>query len=273
MKKLTLFLLALVYSALLNAQDTIPNAGFENWYSSTLPYHWNTTNQFLPPGVFTVSRFDTAAAGNYAMKLETINLDDMLIPGVSTLGGIELGYTYGGIPFTGRPVKLKGFVKHPSSGDEVLIFAEFRKEGELIGQAFWSTTDSLGSFTSFEVYTSWMSPADPDTMNITIVTDSFFKGSMLLVDELSFEYLPTSTTEIDDDLFIAYPNPVIDKLCINSPAPVKSISVCDLQGRSLFFKRPTDDFDFIHFGAFPGGTYFIRVETNNGLYSRTIIKH
>ena len=113
----------------IQAQDTIPNGSFENWNSSTSPEIWHTVNELLPPGSITCNKTSNSYEGSYALSMKTIDLGGMNVPAVATLGTVGMGFTEGGIPFTGRPESLTGYFKHPSSGDFVMLIVQFFNKG------------------------------------------------------------------------------------------------------------------------------------------------
>jgi hypothetical protein len=163
--------MAILFSGNIFAQDTLPNPDFEQWITNTIPNSWSSTNTLLPPGNIVCFRTTNSQTGNYAVQLKTIDLDGMAVPGVLTLGYVGMGFTAGGIAFTQKPLSLKGYIRHPSYGDEVMIIAEFYKNGNQIGSGFWSTTDSIGDYTEFVAPIVFQSMDTPDTLNITIITD------------------------------------------------------------------------------------------------------
>lgn len=189
-------------------QDTIPNHNFENWINIYHPVNWETTNLLLPPGFTNCAQSSNSYTGDYAISLETIDVDGMLVPGVATIGKLELFSTKGGIPYTAKPEALKGFYLHPTSGDEILIGVEFFKEGNAIGGGLWTSTDSVSDYTPFYIPITFYSYQTPDTLNITIVTDQFKEGSSVLIDGLEMEFQTTQINETTNQRKTrCYPNP------------------------------------------------------------------
>lgn len=189
-------------------QDTIPNHNFENWYTNVHPENWETTNLLLPIGVNNCYRSENSFSGTYAISLETIDMDGLIVPGVATLGTLGFNNSTGGISFSAKPIALKGYYIHPSSGDEVLIGVEFFKDGVEIGDGQWTTTDSTGDYSEFVIPITFYSNQIPDTLNITILTDQYDVGSKLIVDNLEMEYQSTGVSSINDkNEVLCYPNP------------------------------------------------------------------
>lgn len=209
MKKTLITSILIVFTLSVSfGQDTIPNNSFENWITFDTPKNWQTTNLLLPLGVNNCSQSTDSHTGMYALFMETINLDGLIVPGVATLGTIQFNATTGGVPFDSKPVALKGFYKHPSAGNLALIGVEFFKDGIEIGDASWTITDSVSDYIEFSIPITYYSNLNPDTLNITILTDQFLEGNSLLIDDLEFVY---ETAEVQvynmGNKVISYPNP------------------------------------------------------------------
>ena len=64
-----------------------------------------------------------------------------------------------------------------------------------------------------------------------------------------------------------YPNPASDNILINyGGAEVTSIKIIDMTGRTLFEVTPSQDLTQIKLDRFESGSYFVRLELNNGQY-------
>ncbi|MCB2221623.1 MAG: T9SS type A sorting domain-containing protein [Bacteroidetes bacterium] len=275
MKKLAAFLLV-IFAIHSYAQDIIPNGGFENWAGFNVPAQWQTTNQFMPPGIFTIQKSDSAFEGNFAMEMETIDLDGMLVPGVATLGILEIGSTHGGIPFTARPLSLSGYVKHPSQGDEVMLYIEFLKNGSTIGSGFWSTTDSIGSYSLFQAPITFFSSEDPDTMNITILTDPFGPGSKLYIDGLKLNYpLTEISSKKENENLRIYPNPATNHITVSlEHAAVHSIRIIDMKEVEIKNIKVNEHEKMkINVENLPHGLYFLIIETDQTAIREKLIKY
>lgn len=216
------------------AQDSIPNKDFEYWSNNTTPIHWNTVNDLLPPGIHSVSRSSAAHSGSYAMQLKTVDIGGgQAILGVASLGIVDYGFTYGGVPFVDKPSVLNGYFLHPSYGDEVMVIVQFFKEGEEIGNGFWSTTDSISEYALFTAPITYFNTSMPDTMNITIISDQNVLGSSLTVDGLHFPVLPGIQQNVVVSDVGLYPNPTSGKLMIDTSSETGNIKIFDKTGRLL----------------------------------------
>lgn len=274
MKKTVLFTLVLFsmlsYKAL--TQDTIPNSGFETWYGSSYPADWQTSNLFLPPGTFTCNQTNNSYEGEYALQMKTIDYEGSIIPAVATLGELGIGYTCGGTAFTSRPVALSGYIIHPAANDLVMIAVQFYKKGTEIGGGLWSTTDSIPDYTQFIIDISFTSTDDPDTMNITILTDINIIGSSLTIDALKMEYPITDVNDAIIEKSGIYPNPCQNHLFIDTdieePYSYKIINAIGntVQSQSRQTKKE------INTSTLTPGFYLLILETERDIYSKKFVK-
>ena len=105
MKSLCLLLFPALFLFQFNVQSqSISNANFENW-STTLhfenPEQYGTTNVFsyFANGTANVTKSTDAQSGNYALTIETIEVNYEIIEGAVFIGSIEEDNVSGGIPF------------------------------------------------------------------------------------------------------------------------------------------------------------------------------
>ncbi len=274
-KSISLIAVLCVFSILSSGQDTIPNGGFEYWSGVNQPAYWQTTNQFLPPGVFTAKQVASSVEGESALQLQTLDLEGTIIPGVATLGILDIGSTYGGVPYNERPLSLSAYVKHPSSGDEVMIFIEFLKEGENIGTGYWSTTDSIGMMTPITIPINFNTLQYPDTMNFTILTDAFGPGSSLTVDGLQFNFPMTGFEPNLNESFEVFPNPCEDHIQVNIYDHASThISLLDINGRKVktWNIQAYDNTPVLDVSGLSPGLYFVILQSGKTTLRQKIIK-
>jgi len=82
----------------------------------------------------------------------------------------------------------------------------------------------------------------------------------------------TSTQEISGTSFKVYPNPVTDKLTVQS-LDMKKLTVSDLLGRTLkTYKLQNESSKVIDMNSLRSGIYFISIETGKGTYTSKFIK-
>lgn len=275
MKVLSLSFLVLFLAGVSRTQDSIPNAGFEMWTNPYTPEHWETTNLLIPPGHFTCSRTGNCCQGSWAIQLKTISFEGFIVPGVASLGHIGMGYTEGGVPFTGRPSAIKGWFRHPSKKDEVALYVQFFRNGEEIGGAEWTMSDSVPGYTPFTVPVVFTSPLTPDTINITILTDWIVPGSMLQIDGLEFEFPPVGMGYPDAvPLRIEVsPNPTSGRVRIRLPQEqLCDIAVYNLTGEVVLSLRDVRDEQQVDLTGVPSGVYLVDAVQGEARCSARLIR-
>jgi hypothetical protein len=274
MKHTLLFTISIVFAfTCAYGQETIPNKNFENWITQYHPKNWETTNLLLPLGVNNCYRSTNSYTGTYALHLESIDLDGLIVPGVATLGTLEIFNTSGGIPFTSKPVALKGFYQHPSSGDEILIGIEFFKDGEAIGGGLWTTSDSVSDYTEFIIPILFYSNQNPDTLNITLLTNQFKAGSSVFIDALEFEYELTSVSDNDPDEseFRCFPNPSNGLITLETDHLQNAVIIYDLKGRSVKKVVPSAKLTKIDLRELSPGIYTVMCQSDKKVSFQKLI--
>lgn len=204
-----LLLSLLVFCRLSKAQD-IPNHSFEYWEGNE-PTDWGTSNYSLMGFTWDVVKQETndAQDGNSSAKLTVVKkaipfFGSYSIPGAITLGeffidllGQQVSIS-GGVPFTGMPTKLTGYLKYePVNNDTCYIGWGLSKfngvSTDTIALAAIDTFGLINEWTYFEVPADYQQQINPDTMNIIIscsnpIDGLDHTGTKLLIDNLVFEY-------------------------------------------------------------------------------------
>jgi hypothetical protein len=224
MRKDYMFLLLMLFVPItFQAQTTLSNGNFEQW-TGNKPTGWDASNFVF--GTFQLQTVfkDTAGAiqGLSSARIETKNFNLIVaqptIPGIVTLGTIVVNMTTfsgnveGGIPFTGRPQSLKGFINAiPAAGDSAMIAIGFSKwdgtKRDTIGSglAWYSTPHN--EWVALDIPIHFQNSQVPDSLNIIISCSAignevFVVGSKLWVDSLYFDYgnimveVPTGETTL-----------------------------------------------------------------------------
>jgi len=207
MKKILLALTCMTTLSFANAQNAIPNAGFETWNSNPNyddPAGWGTINgltYFL--GVRTVTKATAPAdihGGSYAIKLEskTVPLQGVA-PGIAATGSINPSTQAvdGGVVYTKRPISMTGWYKYAPNGiDTGSVEAILWKWNtnthvrDQVGTATFQQNVATGTYTQFTANFVYTSAAFPDSMVITILSSSggnnSLAGTVLFIDDLAF---------------------------------------------------------------------------------------
>lgn len=291
MKRTTLLLAAfsiLIISAF--AQEDIPNNGFEDW-SDGEPVEWNTLDQDLMGTEFDMVTEDTDNPydGSASARLETIEqyvfpVGDVIMPGMITLGEIEAdpitqeGEVTGGVPYTGNPQSMSGYYKYdPAEEDSaavgVVLFKWTGETRDTLGGADFYPQEEVTDWTAFEAVLEYEIWEIPDTMNIiassTAMEDDTPEGSVLHLDELTFNYGPTSVIEPDFKAdFAVVPESYSHRFRIKlkTGEPIKAtVQLFNIRGKMLrsfehaFYMRDA----YINYRNLPAGIYIVRVVTES----------
>jgi len=212
------FIIQVLFTASIAAQ-TIPNNGFETWINHGQyddPQFWDTPNQevcFIPFYTKVVSKSTDHQSGSFSAKLETklIPIINITVPGVITLGTLSINIvagTYainGGVPINDMPTHLKGFYKfQPKGGDSCVIGIGLTKWNngvgrDSIGIGYFSSHDTVTSWTPFSAWIDYITVITPDTMNILAISSATYTptaGTILYIDDLYLDYT-TAVNEKD----------------------------------------------------------------------------
>ncbi len=286
-----IFTFSIIVSTLLislTAISQIPNHSFEDWTNNgnySTPSNWDTPNDELSfMNIFTVTESTDAYDGQKSMKMESGNLFGIVIPGVATLGEITINITTqeatvsGGIPYTERPARLKGFYKYaPQTADSCAIITVFYKyntstgERDTIGLGIFASGVTTSNWTEFSANIDWYTSDTPDTTNIVILsTASTFVtsgGSTLLVDNLSYDFsvgMPDDYLS-DEDINI-YPIPANSYINIefdHPPLRGTNFEVYNLTGSRVLEIPLTHSFQQIPLNTLPEGIHLYRITESN----------
>ncbi|MCF8308639.1 MAG: PCMD domain-containing protein [Bacteroidales bacterium] len=292
MKKITFLIIASFFIAsFTQAQEDIPNNNFEEW-SDGEPVDWNTLDQEIVGTEFDMvtQENENAYEGDVSVRMETIAqevfpLGEILMPGFITLGEIEAdpitqeGEVYGGVPYTGNPQSMSGYYKYdPAEGDStavgVVLYKWTGETRDTLGAGGFEIYEEETEWTEFEAvveYTIWETP---DTMNIiassTAIEDDTPIGSVLHLDELTFNYGPTSIIEPDFQAnFRVYPESYSKrfKIELETDEMMKgTVQLFNIRGRLLksfehaFYHQQA----YISYNDLSAGVYIIRVVMENG---------
>jgi len=228
----------LIATCTTNAQDTIPNPGFENWTPGgnyEEPDSWFTLNQGTSiAGVETVTKTTDAHSGIYAIRLETKDVATETVPGTAVSGvfnplTLEVDP---GFDIPGNPITLTGWYKYQpfllDAGSIEVLLSKWNpalKIREPVGSGIFIQPLTISSYTIFSIDIIYTSSDTADTAIITLLSGSLTNppGSVLFVDDLSFSFPlspPVNVEEVSSSrAFTVFPNPASEELRISTPDP------------------------------------------------------
>lgn len=277
---------SLLFFAITTFSYSQTNGSFENWTTYGTyedPDNWQTLN-FLknfgnPISVFKVGGTDKYA-GNYALKIKTVFLNNKIISSLpDTLGIVFNGkilvsppsYKIGS-PYTIRSEKLRLYAKYNAVGnDSGLVFVSLQKNTPTGRDTIASGQISVppnGSYSFFEIPLNYRSNGVPDTASIVFGSSknpTYARvGSELFIDEVSFDGVVIIGIKENQNPYQlkikTYPNPASNEINIDIPFDeANKVEVLDITGKSI------DNYKIQNYKATINTSLFV-----NGNYTYTI---
>jgi len=261
MKIITILLLISAICYNIQAQ-TVPNGDFE-FGSDTLSLNdWHSINEIT--GIFfPFTRTTDSYSGEYAVKLQTLEIFSTKVPGVVTLGNLSIGDVQGSIYFPYKPDKLIGMYKHPTDKDASQIRVYFlKKQGDkvdTIAQEVFIPEGNVNEYQAFEIEITYNSPSIPDSMNIILISDLEVSNSTFFIDNLEFVYNTNAVTKPLESKIDVYPNPADSYLYINpKDLSNRKYLILNLFGEVLI-SGIIEENNLIDISTHPSGIYFLVV--------------
>ena len=274
------------------AQQQVPNGDFENWETHALgfdfPTGWDTPNTDLyPADTLNVRLSNDAAHGSFSALLETILVASVFVtPGALTLGDFLVDYATntatfeGGIPFTDRPLALKGSIKnYPAANDSSMVTVLFTKysttkgQRDTIGFGTKSFSETLDNWTNFSIPIYFADTVSiPDTMNIIVISSNItlpINGGHMFIDNLAFEY-PAGIADIGNTVETnLFPNPASNNITFRFGEDLNAeLNVYGSDGQLMLRAAVKGEELSIDVSNYVSGTYyFALIEENKKISS------
>ena len=216
LKQLIIVLLLVWQLNFIQAQNPIPNAGFENWSGST-PINWTSSSI---PGFENITKSTDAYSGNFAVRGEVIGIGGFPNPPILYTGS----QTQQTFPLSERFSKFSGQYKFsPQDGDMLYIeiaFINLSVGGGAEGRA--TIAAGTTSFQELDIVMEYDENNPPNwqpdhgSISITILppeNQTPHIGTWFIIDNFTFDNYPVDVKEIDGGiqnkftLEQNYPNP------------------------------------------------------------------
>lgn len=299
MKK-TILLFSLLIVTILTFGQTLPNNSFETWESNPFPSYeepvpWNTANPFTAlAGAVTVTKSEDANSGEFAARLETIEINvgqTFQAPGLLTFADFNIDFVTldfsfsGGLFLQDRVSKLMGKYKYTAAENDsasVLIYCFSHPEGEdmdTIGIGITFLHDAT-EWTDFSVDMFYLSPATPDTFNVLIMSTGSFEignmppGSVMLVDDITIETTVGTIENSEVEQAKVYPIPANDKLSFELEERNNyTLKIFDINGRMIKEVAFSGSSTSTNISNISEGVYTYRILDKQGLrYTGSFVK-
>lgn len=275
--------------------DELPNHDFEMWESEEYDdlEIFSSLNgiQALFDLEPMVTQTSDAYAGSSAVRIENVETLDFDGGDTDTLGFIytgDLSDEAPTLPLAATPQWISGWYKYDAvNNDSATIYLSFTKynpaieESEVVAEFAFL----LGEATS---YTSFSFPLTfseiPDSFNIGIASgnvefDEAQLGSVLILDELSFDLVEGTKLPIFSDALEVYPNPASDFIYIKMDQKIsqpESIELIDVTGKSISWSNLEgliydDNLLRIDVNNNPTGMYYYKIVSAETIYTGKVM--
>jgi hypothetical protein len=211
---------------------------FESW-TGTEPSGWISENELMllgnPQSAFQETDPTHVHGGTKALKLVSVANSVAGLPnpiGLAAPGRLVSFAPKFGMPFTSRPASVDFWYQYaPTAGDsaEFLIFLRNSSTGDTIGFGHWTKGTTVTGYTSQTVPLTY-NPAHlaelPDSMALTFSASKLFNpnytmcmncgklGSILWVDDVTFNGWNGINEHPSSEGVVLYPNPATDHVTI-----------------------------------------------------------
>lgn len=197
-----------------DAQNTVPNGGFENWTSavynspSSFMNNSNFQNFSYYHAPFNVTQSTDAFSGSYAVQIETntngVDTCGGFMTNANNTNGNPMTWT-GGVPYNDQPTGISGHYKYNvAAGDSAIMILIFKNAGSTIGFYFFKIG---GNYSNYQPFNFTLSPALPmaaDTVIFAVASSNLMNshgsiGSTLLLDSVTFTGAATQPAQFNGD--------------------------------------------------------------------------
>lgn len=290
MKQVLLFLtLILLNLNSLAQQDTIQNAGFEDWGTNPFydePIGWTTLNP-LASILGSELAYQTTdpteyVSGSFGIRLETTEISGVgTTPSILTNGTINTSTqeVEGGTPINSRPLGFGGWYRFdPVNLDTGFVTVTLTRWDAvngvrvLVGTAEADLSDTQGQFVNDEIEFEYLDPETPDTVQILFGSGTDVDpqlGTNLYLDDLYYTY-PQSVVSPRSIGLNLFPNPVSDVLNIITSKKVNLIEarIFSIEGKELMIFPISGLKPTINLSALRTGVYIIDLMSSDGTHVR-----
>jgi hypothetical protein len=258
------------------------NIPFVQDFSTFLPLCWKTANAgtlasgpsatvstfWAADGFLNVGTTGATRVNIFSNSFSNNKVDWMITPDLNTVAGsaYTFSFNYGATVWLGTdltPMGSDDYIKIAMSIDLGVTWTEihtFNAASNVtnLSQTFSTATTATTSQVRFAFI------ASDGTVTDTADYDFF-------IDNVAFD-VTLSNTDFDTNTFTAYPNPVKDVLNVSFEQNISDVTVYNLLGQQVAFKKMNADKGQIDMSNLASGTYLVRVNTENAVKTIKVIK-
>lgn len=265
-----------------NAQNAIPNPGFESWTSQG-SYDdcagWGTIDQPVSSACFCKgTAVKTAVAGEFhggllAMKLKTISVFGQTAPGIAATGTINQSTQAvdGGVAYNLRPDSIVGWYRYAPVGtdtgsvDITLSQCSSGTARTVVGHARFTKSTSVTSYARFALPITYSLTTAPDTMVIILLSSSTTAAqvnSTMFVDDLALIFNTTGITnnKLANSSISIYPNPSNGNMTIKSATDLGLVTVYNSLGEVVYNEKINSTQHQIDLSKQAAGIYILQTQ-------------
>lgn len=299
MKHILLFaFLIAITSSVVNAQPYyMSNGDMELWTNYTSydhPNGWDSPNVEMAAfgAGYVVSKSTDSHSGTYSAKIETKSVFTIYtVPGVLVHGTFSANIAAGTLDISGgdtcttRPAIFKGFYKYtPAGNDSCIIAAGIFKRNTISGlrdtvaYAAFYQSGTVSAWTEFQVNFDYNSSETPDSLLVVASASnqtSPVAGSVLYVDDLSFEGIVVGNKPVYSESASIYLDQVNNKIVISNIPECKkgnSITVYNSLGVAVYNVKLSNSSTIkIDASEFKEGLYIVELVSDSQRTVRKVI--
>ena len=198
-----------------------------------------------------------------------LNFDDIDFESLASLMQVMAP----GDQLTQTPGHLNMYAKfHPEEGEAMYVIAFSKLGGIPVGFAYYSTAETLDDYTLISV--PFDSPLVPcDSVNIIIGCGGVasHKTTELLVDDITFDFVPDGVNSYERPMFSVSPNPAAGQFFINPDenAPY-AYQMFDLQGRVICAENYCEGVSSVNTSNLAKGVYVLKINQNGKSFPQKV---
>ncbi len=259
MQKIYYFIMALILTSGLYAQNPVPNPGFETW-TGTDPDGWSNSEY--------ITKSTDAHTGSNAAK------------GAFTGTGIPMLSVGAGNGFSTntRWAYLNFYYKFVKTGSATIsVSSYFDNPNYTIGQALRTISNASSGYTAVSIPVSYNLSGNPTDCTIGISLQNGSTGSYFIVDDVSLTAVPlfVETIEKESSLLHVYPNPATNTVAVDfETAAIKGttlIKFTDLTGRIIKELAPASNHVLVDVSDIHAGNYLVVLKNDGMIKTKRLV--